>query len=206
MIKVVSILLVLLAAVVPVPHVYAEQDIGRILNELNLARTDPAHYAMFLKERRGNYKGKKYVMGEGTALMTSEGVSALDEAIAFLEKAKPVRPLTLSGRLSEVAMDLVKTNGPTGETGHDTAGGMTFDQRVAMHGRWVTEVGEDLSFGPTDPREIVVQLIIDDGVRSRGHRTNIFSPGFRVVGIACGAHRDYGTMCVIDFAGGFKPR
>ena len=86
MIRVVSILLVLLAGVVPVPRAYTEPSIDQILNELNLARTDPAGYAQFLKERRVHYKGKRYDMGGGTALMTFEGVSALDEAIAFLEK------------------------------------------------------------------------------------------------------------------------
>jgi hypothetical protein len=44
-------------------------------------------------------------------------------------------------------------------------------------------------------------LIIDSGVASRGHRRNIFHPDLAVVGVACGPHRDYGAMCVMDFAG-----
>jgi uncharacterized protein YkwD len=206
MIKIVSILLVLLAGVVPVPTAYTEPNIGQILDELNLARTDPAHYATFLKERRGHYKGKQYNLGGGSALMTNEGVSALDEAIAFLEKAKPVGPLTFSDSLSVVAMELVRANGPIGRVGHESAGGMVLKKRAEMRGRWETSLGENLCFGPTEPREIVVWLIIDDGVKSRGHRRNIFDPSFKVAGIACGPHRDYGTMCVIDFAGGYKPR
>ena len=206
MIRIVLSLLVLLATGIPVHREYTEPSIDQILNELNLARTDPAQYASFLKERRVHYKGKRYDMGGGTALMTNEGVSALDEAIRFLEKAKPVGPLKFSDDLSEVAMELVMANGPTGRTSHESAGGMTFKDRVEKRGWGETSLGEDLCFGPADPREIVVQLIIDDGVRSRGHRKNIFHPGFKVVGIACGPHRDYGTMCAIDFAGGFKPR
>jgi uncharacterized protein YkwD len=46
-------------------------------------------------------------------------------------------------------------------------------------------------------------LLIDDGVADRGHRRNIYDASARVVGIACGPHPRYGTMCVIVQAGGF---
>ena len=49
----------------------------------------------------------------------------------------------------------------------------------------------------------MVRLIVDEGVRGRGHRRNLFSPTFHVVGIATGAHAAYGSMCVMDFAGDF---
>jgi hypothetical protein len=50
---------------------------------------------------------------------------------------------------------------------------------------------------------IVMTLIVDQGVRDRGHRRNIFYRYFKVGGAACGPHARYGTMCVIDFAEGF---
>ncbi len=67
---------------------------------------------------------------------------------------------------------------------------------------WTGSIGENISYGPDDGREVVLQLIIDDGVPDRGHRANIFSPGFRLAGVVCGPHPKFRTICVIDFAGG----
>ena len=38
----------------------------------------------------------------------------------------------------------------------------------------------------------MLSLIVDDGVADRGHRVAIYNPRFRVVGIASGAHSEYG--------------
>jgi uncharacterized protein YkwD len=46
-----------------------------------------------------------------------------------------------------------------------------------------------------------LQLIIDDGVPTRGHRTNIFKDSFKFLGSASSTHGTYGTETVIDYAG-----
>ena len=46
-----------------------------------------------------------------------------------------------------------------------------------------------------------MNLIIDDGVSSRGHRTNIFNADLKFVGSASSTHLTYQTMSVIDYAG-----
>ncbi len=43
-------------------------------------------------------------------------------------------------------------------------------------------------------------------MRDRGHRLNLFSPEYRLAGVAFGEHRDYGTMCVITYAAEFESR
>jgi uncharacterized protein YkwD len=70
--------------------------------------------------------------------------------------------------------------------------------------QWTGSIGENISYGPDDGLEVVLQLIIDDGVPDRGHRANIFSPDFRLAGVACGPHPTFRTVCVIDFAGGTR--
>jgi uncharacterized protein YkwD len=176
-----------------------------VLKELNLARTKPQVYKKLLEQRRPRYRGRRYRLADGVSLMTKEGVPAVDEAIRFLARQRPLPPLAPSEGLSEAARDLVLAEGPGGEVGHEVKGlGVT--ERLRRHGEWADAFGEDISYGPDDAREVVSELIIDDGVRGRGHRKNIFSPAFRVAGVACGPHARFGTMCAIDFAGGFKER
>jgi uncharacterized protein YkwD len=76
-------------------------------------------------------------------------------------------------------------------------------RRINRYGTWSGAWGENIAYGKEDAREIVLALIIDDGLRHRKHRKNIFNPAFGVVGIGIGAHSRYRTVCTIDFAGGF---
>jgi len=65
-------------------------------------------------------------------------------------------------------------------------------------------IGENIDYGNTDARDIIMHLLIDDGVKSRGHRENILNPMFLVVGSALGPHQKYRHACVSNFAGGVK--
>lgn len=51
---------------------------------------------------------------------------------------------------------------------------------------------------------MALALLIDDGVSSRGHRTNIFNEDFNYCGIGLADHKTYGLSCVIDYAGGVE--
>jgi uncharacterized protein YkwD len=53
---------------------------------------------------------------------------------------------------------------------------------------------------------VVLALIIDDGLPARKHRKNIFNPNYNFAGAAFGRHARFGTMCSMDFAGGYAER
>ena len=177
----------------------------QFLVETNLARTDPRRYAGYLRDLRRHYQGKIYSLpGSDAMVMTSEGVAALDEAVSFLSRQAPLSPFAWSRGLDEAAADLARDEGQTGQIGHAGSRSGDMQERIERHGTWTRRIAENIGYGPDTARLMVMELIIDDGVAGRGHRKNIFSRGFAVVGVACGPHSVYRIMCVMDFAGGFQ--
>jgi uncharacterized protein YkwD len=61
--------------------------------------------------------------------------------------------------------------------------------------------GESISYGCDDPVEVILQLAVDDGVSTRGHRTNLFNPQFAKAGVFSGDHKVYGKSTVILYNG-----
>ena len=78
--------------------------------------------------------------------------------------------------------------------------------RMNRYGTWAASWGENISYGKTSARDIVLALIIDDGLPARKHRANIFATKFNYAGAAYGPHARYGSMCSIDFAGAYFER
>ena len=74
-------------------------------------------------------------------------------------------------------------------------------KRMNRYGTWTAAWGENISYGKNSARDIVLALIIDDGLPARKHRANIFNPNFNFAGAAFGPHARFGTMCSMDFAG-----
>jgi uncharacterized protein YkwD len=170
-----------------------------VLAELNRARTDPAGFAATLRDfRRAVSPDGVYHGGGEPPFVLREGTRAVDEAIAFLDRQPPLAPLAANRALAAAARDHTASQGPVGTVGHDDALG-GFRARLAAHGV-DSEAGETIAYGHATPTAVVVQLIVDDGVATRGHRAVIFTPVFRAAGTACGPHAGYGTMCTIDFA------
>jgi uncharacterized protein YkwD len=162
-----------------------------VIRELNLARENPGLYASFVAESRPFH-------------MIEHG-RAVDEAVRFLKKARPLPPLTLSSGMSRAAADHCAEQ-VEGQLGHDGNDRSSPGDRISRYGSWSATWGENISYGQKTARGIVLTLIIDDGVRSRGHRKNIFNPKFNYAGAAFGLHARYRTVCSIDFAGGYAER
>ncbi len=175
--------------VAPFP-LFASETSVKVLEEINLARVSPHEYADALAQRMQGVR-------------THEGQRVVDEAVAFLRKASPLPALSYSDGMATGALRHVEDQGSKGTFGHVGSDHSKPWDRMAAAGKWTGCAGENISYGYGDPAMIVATLIVDDGVRGRGHRKNIFNRSFAVAGIACGPHARFREMCVIDFAGGF---
>lgn len=182
-----KLLLILFASLALTFGVRADDDGRRILEEVNLARTQPQVYAEIVERAAGRN-------------------GAAGEAVRFLERAEPRKPLRHSAGLARAAQSHVCEQGDRGDFGHSSRNGTRCFDRIARYGQWQDAVGENIDYGSSSPRAIVVRLIVDRGVFGRKHRANIFNKTFRVAGIAAGSHARYGSMCVMDFAGDFIAR
>ena len=178
----------------------AEVTPSAVVREMNLARQDPAGYARFLEEVRAHYNGRFVVLPGQTKIYTREGLGAVDEAIHFLRSAQPLQPLALSFGLCRGAADHCAEQAG-GAVGHGNPA-----SRMNRYGTWAAAWGENISYGKSSARDVVMALIIDDGLPARKHRANIFAAKFNYAGAAYGRHARYGSVCSIDFAGAYFER
>jgi hypothetical protein len=137
--------------------------------------------------------------GDPVGEMTREGTYAVDEAIAFLDRQTPLPPLARGELLARAARDLAAEQAMSGRSGHRSADGAMPGDRVKRRGGDIF-VSETISYGYSEHHAVVRQLIIDDGVPSRGHRALIFATGSRFAGVGCGTHPTVRYMCVIDYS------
>ena len=171
-----------------------------VVHEMNLARQNPAAYAGFLEEVRDHYNGRFVVLPGQTRYYLHEGLHSVDEAIHFLRSTQPLQPLALSPGMCRGAADhCVEQVG--GAVGHGNPA-----RRMSRYGTWAAAWGENIAYGKMSARDIVLALIIDDGLPARKHRANIFATKFNYAGAAYGPHARYGSVCSIDFAGAYFER
>jgi len=174
----------------------------QIITEHNRVRQDPQSYIPKLEAYMATMNEDGHIVhgcGQNCVLATQEGQGAVEEAIAFLQQQSPVSPVSLSPVVAQAAKALAQDQ-RGGEIGHVSSDGTSFLQRLSEFGVESSRIGENISYGSTSAEEVIMRLLIDDGVPERAHRQNLFSSAWTNAGAGCGTHATYRSVCVIDYA------
>ncbi len=170
-----------------------------VFRETNRLRAKPGAYATILQDVIRRMTGNVYhPLDSDVGIVTNEGASAVTEAVASLGRQKALMELKWSDELAALARAHVLDTGAKGLVSHNSSTGRRFSERVAgvvVKGKF-TSAAENISYGYGNGRDVVAQLLVDDGVPGRGHRTNLLKPQLSHSGVACGYHSQYGHMCV----------
>ena len=158
-----------------------------VLKEMNAVRRDPGRYADKVEALLSQFEASDPMLfredpndTSAPLLRTQEGAAAVSECVEALRSHAPVPALdeALDPRLNAAATDHALDIGRSGSTAHEGADDSTPQQRIERHGEWSGALGENLSFGCASAERVVLQLLVDDGVPSRGHRANILNANF----------------------------
>lgn len=173
-----------------------------VIAEMNRCRMNPKGYAeTVLKKHLDRFIDENtYRKADGTLIMTDEGRERVQEAISELKRMQPVEPLTYDEDLVKAASFHCEDTGPAGLVGHNSSDGTSMNDRLKRYVKDRMTRGENIDYGNSNAEDIVVSLVVDDGVPSCGHLKNIMKSTFRRAGAAIGPHKQYGFMCTIDFS------
>ena len=152
---------------------WLSQDEKAMYYYLNYARTQPQEFC------------KKFLMPK---LKYNKNNAYFITLIDYLMEMKPRNALIPDREQYENAKCHAKISGKKGYVGHNRQS-KTCKKQFR---------GECCAYGSNDPLGVVVQLLVDSGVPSLGHRY-ICLGWYKTVGIAKAPHKSYGHNVVMDF-------
>lgn len=186
------------------PKILSNDTNQAVLKEINEARANPQSFIPYLENYRKIFKGNVAYYPDGKMVTTIEGTAVIDEAIAYLQTLSKLPPYAMSSGLLTAANSQLTDLMENSTLGHYGKDGSDLPTRLRRFGAYGNSTAENITYYAPLARDIVMTMIIDDGVKSRGHRKNIFNSGFRQIGAAFNQSRKGENLCVVIFADSFR--
>jgi len=98
--------------------------------------------------------------------------------------------------LYNIARQHAIESGKTGRKGHQG-----FKRRFNNLASTYNAYGENCYYGQDNPLDIVIKLLIDEGITDLGHRFNMLDPRYNSIGVSIMPHKTHGYNCVMEFGG-----
>ena len=175
------------------------QNKQAIIDEINKARTEPKEYAKKIKSYVAYFKGNNILrIPEKIPIKTNEGATAFEEAAKFLNSNQPVSALKVSLGLNFCAQESLKEIQLTEDP--SSLDNQNIDALIDKYGEIEGQFAQAVDFGSSSAELVVINLLVDDGDKSRANRLNLVSDNFRFIGVSSGAHSTYHNCSVLMFA------
>lgn len=178
-----------------------------VIDEINLARTNPSEYAAKLERISSTLTGRKAKVGN-TIMKLKEGSAIFDEAIQYLLNIDKMEPLELCDGLSESSNELlslliIQEGVDMKEFNLDI---YDLEHRLDHFGVYFGEFCELVDYGSFDPEFLVVNFLLSDGDETRNDRHTVMNPLMKYCGITSGILPSNKKCTILNFVQHyFKP-
>ena len=144
-----------------------------IFKKQNKVLTNPKSYIEKLEKATNFFKDKIFRYPGEKPIETFEGVKGVYDAIEFLQKQNPVKPLIYSPKLTQACEDHAKDIGINNLSSHKGSNGNNINERIEKNIEWDGAIAENLGFCYAFPENIIMDLIIDDSSEDKHQRNNL---------------------------------
>lgn len=198
---------------------YEDLSFG-VFNEANHARDDPDRFGEYLDHDVDNRFpddetindicfGYDWEQEDITScryrVETIGGREWYESAIQDLQHglhAHGVPMLFWSPALTQQCYDLISEQGPASNYGHIGEDGSTLRERVDRYADSWTAVSEIVTYSDrygNIGRDLIKQLLLDDGISDFSHRSTILNENWTHLGVSWGCHGVYALTCCLAF-------
>jgi uncharacterized protein YkwD len=172
-----------------------------LLNEHNRLRANPKEYIPILKKYLDSVDDNNFVSFScGKKYKLYEGPQVINEAITYIQNLPPKKTLTFDASISKAAQNWADTL--CKDTNQIKLNSLS--ERLDRFLEWDFSCAENVDFDSSHPRDVLVNLLIDDGIPSRCHRENLFREDMNYIGIGLSNHPQLGKCVVINYVSCIK--
>ena len=174
-----------------------------VMDVINKIRIDPKLFVSILENRLNYFKDALIYEpnNEIGPILTIEGKSAINEAIEFLKNQNSIPELIPSEYLKLSSKEHADDIGINSLYTHEGSDGLNVNDRIEKYCDWSGNLSENIEFSSNTSNDIICSWIIDDGIKNRTHRKNIFCEDYKYFGAGASNHALENIVTVVDFVG-----
>ena len=176
--------------------------INELLNEINHVRLNPKSYAKKLRMCAQSFDGDVLRLPElKNGLITNEGAIAYEEAAAYVENLPKLPMIHLDPNLSFAAQAIA--NEMTYYNDVSEMNSINREEIMEQYGKYEGAFAMSSDFGSLTPEFVVMNLIVDDGNKSRNNRKMMFDGRYYKIGLGTCKHSTFRQYTVILYVTNF---